>query len=375
MAKYIFIARNTIPLANPAGLVIYRIAKALSNLKHNVEIFSLNKPSGEQQIPKWLTESDDIHVNGVNLTKKNILFSYLKFLFSLSGTIKKELKKNETIYIVTHTNPLYTHWIGFICKLIFNKRIKWISSFTDPYVRSPFSGYAKFTFGTCVRILEQRLSFFFSDKIVFVTDTMRDFICNGNKKALNKSIVVPFFYLSNWKEKILNYDKIKEKRNEQRLLIMHAGSIYGNRDASKFIDALSDHESTIIFKNFGVVNQKIQYSSANIVITSPLPYDDMMVNLKKADYILIIDSFFKDIKNPYMPSKVVDAMYLHKPIIGITESNSELDFFLRKTGNISIPNDRKIISSVLSNLKQNSKCDFSMYADLNLSDKFRELEC
>ncbi|EJS1797765.1 hypothetical protein NW672_004616, partial [Escherichia coli] len=181
--------------------------------------------------------------------------------------------------------------------------------------------------------------------------------------------------LSNWKEKILNYDKIKEKRNEQRLLIMHAGSIYGNRDASKFIDALSDHESTIIFKNFGVVNQKIQYSSANIVITSPLPYDDMMVNLKKADYILIIDSFFKDIKNPYMPSKVVDAMYLHKPIIGITESNSELDFFLRKTGNISIPNDRKIISSVLSNLKQNSKCDFSMYADLNLSDKFRELEC
>ncbi|EEQ3196641.1 hypothetical protein GRP00_005348, partial [Escherichia coli] len=56
MAKYIFIARNTIPLANPAGLVIYRIAKALSNLKHNVEIFSLNKPSGEQQIPKWLTE-------------------------------------------------------------------------------------------------------------------------------------------------------------------------------------------------------------------------------------------------------------------------------------------------------------------------------
>ncbi|EJI0228617.1 hypothetical protein NGE86_005248, partial [Escherichia coli] len=91
MAKYIFIARNTIPLANPAGLVIYRIAKALSNLKHNVEIFSLNKPSGEQQIPKWLTENDDIHVNGVNLTKKNILFSYLKFLFSLSGTIKKEL--------------------------------------------------------------------------------------------------------------------------------------------------------------------------------------------------------------------------------------------------------------------------------------------
>ncbi|EOQ3031916.1 hypothetical protein MW061_RS25405, partial [Escherichia coli] len=77
----------------------------------------------------------------------------------------------------------------------------------------------------------------------------------------------------------------------------------------------------------------------------------------------------------YMPSKVVDAMYLHKPIIGITESNSELDFFLHKTGNISIPNDRKIISSVLSNLKQNSKCDFSMYADLNLSDKFRELEC
>ncbi|END8039887.1 hypothetical protein ABMW04_005296, partial [Escherichia coli] len=67
MAKYIFIARNTIPLANPAGLVIYRIAKALSNLKHNVEIFSLNKPSGEQQIPKWLTENDDIHVNGVNL--------------------------------------------------------------------------------------------------------------------------------------------------------------------------------------------------------------------------------------------------------------------------------------------------------------------
>ncbi|KFV31614.1 hypothetical protein GS38_09435 [Escherichia coli] len=142
-------------------------------------------------------------------------------------------------------------------------------------------GMLNLRWGLVSESLSKGFHFFFSDKIVFVTDTMRDFICNGNKKALNKSIVVPFFYLSNWKEKILNYDKIKEKRNEQRLLIMHAGSIYGNRDASKFIDALSDHESTIIFKNFGVVNQKIQYSSANIVITSPLPYDDMMVNLKK----------------------------------------------------------------------------------------------
>ncbi|EHG7532430.1 hypothetical protein J5Y36_004566, partial [Escherichia albertii] len=58
MAKYIFIARNTVPFANPAGLVVYRIAKALSDLGHDVDIFSLNKPTGEQKIPEWLTDGD-----------------------------------------------------------------------------------------------------------------------------------------------------------------------------------------------------------------------------------------------------------------------------------------------------------------------------
>ncbi|ENC2024454.1 TPA: glycosyltransferase [Escherichia albertii] len=375
MAKYIFIARNTVPFANPAGLVVYRIAKALSDLGHDVDIFSLNKPTGEQKIPEWLTDGDKIHIKSFDLTKKNNISVYLRFILTLFSKIKKELKENKFIYIVTHTNPLYTHWVGFLCKLFFYKRVKWISSFTDPYVRSPFSGYAKFTVGTGIRILEQKLSFYFSEKIIFVTDTMKNYICRENKSALNKSIVIPFFYLKDWEKRILNCNADRQSRDDQRLIIMHAGSIYGNRDASKFLNALEEHESTILFKNLGVVNQKIQYTSNNILITNPLPYGEMISYLKNTDYILIIDSFFDNIKNPYMPSKVVDAMYLHKPIIGITEKNSELDVFLRKTGNISIPNDRAIISSVLLKIKRKGTCDFSLYADSNLSDKFRELEC
>ncbi|EHG7532501.1 glycosyltransferase family 4 protein [Escherichia albertii] len=204
---------------------------------------------------------------------------------------------------------------------------------------------------------------------------MKNYICRENKSALNKSIVIPFFYLKDWEKRILNCNADRQSRDDQRLIIMHAGSIYGNRDASKFLNALEEHESTILFKNLGVVNQKIQYTSNNILITNPLPYGEMISYLKNTDYILIIDSFFDNIKNPYMPSKVVDAMYLHKPIIGITEKNSELAVFLRKTGNISIPNDRAIISSVLLKIKRKGTCDFSLYADSNLSDKFRELEC
>lgn len=372
MAKYLFIAKNTVPLSNPAGLIIYRIAKVLSDLNHSVQVYSLEDPSKEQYIPAWLTDGDQVSVKRIDTTKYNKFIIYAKFIYTLILNISSEIKKNDRVYIVTHTNPLYCHWFGLIIKILFFRRIKWIASFTDPYVRSPFTGYAKFTFGSFIRGVEQSLVFRFSEKMIFVTEAMRNYNCGNNRRVISKSIVIPFFYLREWELKIRGVTK--PSLNDNRVVIIHAGAVYGNRDISKFLSSVSKYNNSIFFQNIGHVKGRFENISCNVKISDSLPYDEMLFNLKQADYVLIIDSFFSDMKNPYMPSKVVDAMLLDKPIIGITEADTELDIFLRKTGNISIPNDERVIDELLSTLTKNKhKTDYSSYVDSNIKLKFEQL--
>lgn len=134
MNNVIIIAKDSAPTTDPAGLVVYRYALSISNLGINTKLYSiLNRKSKHKQIlPNWLLSITSKYLNVIN--KDNIF----TLLFSLIIDIRNKVKKNEKIYLITHTNPLYSHWIGIVLKVIFHKNIVWISSFTDPYAKSPF---------------------------------------------------------------------------------------------------------------------------------------------------------------------------------------------------------------------------------------------
>ncbi|MFU9077444.1 hypothetical protein ACNART_14580 [Proteus sp. LHD240705] len=372
MNNVIIITKDSAPTSDPAGLVIYRYALSIANLGINTKLYSiLNKKSKQKEIlPDWLLTIIPKHLNVIN--KDNIFI----LLFSLILNIRNKIKKNEKIYIVTHTNPLYSHWLGIVLKVIFHKNIIWISSFTDPYAKSPFEKKKLKTIGKLIRVIEQKITLTICNKIIFVSDLMCQYICDKNKTAKEKSIIIPFYYNECWKAEIKNH--INSSNSNNRIKIIHTGNIYGNRDASLFFKALSYFENEIDFINFGKINNLPSdiLLPSNITINDAIPYESVLKEIHQADYILVIDSFFKDIQNPYIPSKIVDAMYLDKKIIGITDKGTELYKFLLKTENITIENKFQLIYEELGKItKQYSykTKDYSQYSDNKISYIFKTI--
>lgn len=374
MNNVIIIAKDSAPTTDPAGLVVYRYALSISNLGINTKLYSiLSRKSKQKQIlPNWLLNITSKYLNVIN--KDNIF----TLLFSLIIDIRNKVKKNKKIYLITHTNPLYSHWIGIVLKVIFHKNIVWISSFTDPYAKSPFEKKKLRTIGKLIRIIEQKITFSLCNKIIFVSDLMCQYICDKNKVAKEKSIIIPFYYNEHWKSEIKNRINNDLDNDNNKIKIIHTGNIYGNRDASLFFKALSYFENEIDFVNFGKINNlpSDMLLPSNIIINDSIPYENVLKEIHQADYILIIDSFFKEIKNPYIPSKIIDAMYLDKKIIGITDKETELYKFLLKTENIIIENKFQPIHEELKKIAKKTSYktkDYSQYSDNKISYIFERI--
>lgn len=365
MARALIICRDSVPNSNPAGLIAYRYARLISNFS-KVDLISITKKNGKTYDANLSASSINLHV--IRLTGK-VYIDLFKYLYTLFLALAI-LLRNRNCSLITHTNPLYTHFYGIIIKFISLGNVNWIASFTDPYANSPFEEKNINTVGHYIRHIEQSLVFALSNKLVFVTEKMKKYIINNDKKLEAKSTVIPFFYLHddvvNAMNKLICHDKIR---------LIHPGSIYGNRDASHLFKAMEGHDN-IHLKIFGNVNNHdVDNLSSNIEVFSEVDYKFLKSEVERSDYILVIDSFFKDIPNPYMPSKVVDAMCLGKPIIGVTEESSELKLFLDSTGNVSSLNDVESISSVLRSLSNpGCKVDYSNYSESAIYEsKYEEL--
>lgn len=344
----LFVVRKYIPSSDPAGLVLHRYVKLF--IRNGYEITIITEDLGHQDtIPDWLEDSHD--VNLVRIKKKKGGLGTFNYYFNVLIAAYKFFVKNKKSYVLTQVMHPYTHFIGIVLKLFTGGRVYWLASFTDPYAKSPFKGHVNF-FEKLVRVIEEKLTFKLCDKLIFVSESMQKFIINDTRYKF-KSIVIPFFYLDDWKIKIT--EKYCSKYHNDGIhnsifTMIHAGRIYGNRDASNLFKAISSFPNSIVFEQYGEVSNLHGLHSnlaKNIHINEPISYEMMLYKINKSACVIILDSFFDSMKNPYIPSKIVDAMYLNKPIIGITEKNSELDIFLKRTGNISVSNEVNAICHAL----------------------------
>lgn len=370
MKKLFVRAFNFLPTADSIGAIIYRI---ILNIKSD-EIVVLSREYLESnKFPEWLLNYEE------KIKVDTILFSQLKSknLFTILKKIVTKIKENIKILkylfkkpdiILTSIMPENGHWYGYFSKLI-NRKVKWIAFFSDPYANSPFEGVNKNKIKKLCKYIEEKLVFKYADRIIYVSEAQRDFSYKGKNKE-SQTIVIPFYYLSRWKKIILHNVKKKNRYSKEIINIIHPGNIYGNRKLDEFFIALKKFENKLHYYNCGIFDEELirKYNLENLVTSfGHVNYETLLENISDSDYVIVIDSFFENIRNPYMPSKVVDAMYFDKPIIAITDENTELDKFCKITGNLSIRNNSSQIEKELKkviNGEINIKPDYSMYCDL-----------
>ncbi|MGL5459122.1 MAG: glycosyltransferase [Cetobacterium sp.] len=374
-----------LPIANPIGPIVYRILKNIN--VNSYEIISTRKKGA--CFPKWLVKNNSEMIEQLKYENifekiKNKLLEKIKFAYHLV----KNLRVNYEV-ILSITMPEGYHKFAYIYKIL-HPKVKWIAFFSDPYSNSPFQNYNYkiiknrfYLFNLIKRecskiiweikkklfLLEEKIVFKYADKIIYVSETQREF-CYKKRDKKEKTMVIPFYYLSEWKEKINQHIAQKNNYNKNLINLIHPGNIYGNRKVDEFLKALENFEGKIHCYNCGEFDKSLlkEYKIENTVTSLGfVNYETLLENIKEANYIIIIDSFFENIKNPYMPSKVVDAMYFDKPIIAITDEGSELDKFCKITGNLSIKNNKELIQEKLMQLINNElkiKPNYSMYCDL-----------
>lgn len=353
MKSVVIIARDSVPVMNPAGIIAYRYAEMLSNYGCNVTLLSFFS-NDENLIPNEYI-NENIKIKSFHIKNKFDIIIHLKCFFFL---LKCFLLGRLDI-LITHTNPLYTHWYGIILKFITFGTVRWMASFTDPYSNSLFENRKLKSLGKKIRIIEEFFVKKCSNNMVFVTNSMRDFMLKGNEGCLNKSIVIPFFYLNSWKNK---FDSI-DYSSVNKINFIHAGAIYGNRNASNVLESFKIVDGYELDIYGDVKNLDVNHYRECISFFGSIKYIDLIEKMKSYKYVLIIDSFFDGNENPYMPSKVIEAMYCNKKILGVTEPGTELDLFLKKTNNISVANDVNAIVNAIYALDYNNEPDYSNFSD------------
>ncbi|MGL5705834.1 MAG: hypothetical protein ACRDD6_11230 [Tannerellaceae bacterium] len=127
-----------------------------------------------------------------------------------------------------------------------------------------------------------------------------------------------------------------------KLSIIHAGTINGNRNLRLLIRALEsdlnliDKIDVFLIGNIDNYNKKLLNKSRASGCFTILPFmckDELRNYLVQADALLVIDSF-KDNINVFFPSKLCELILLNKPIILFTPSMSESRRLFKKSSDL-----------------------------------------
>lgn len=374
MKKMLIISKIYFPQADPITSIVYRYLENM-NYKKKIVISKILKE--DSKIPLWLIQdlkneqnisvSTNFNLKNKQFRKVILFWLFIKFYIVVTYYFIKKIVFGDYNAIFTCSMPGNCHWFGALGK-IFNKR--WIAFFSDPYSNSPFESEKNLkSIKFKLRCLEEKLAFRYADKIIYVSEAQRKFCYKGNKIE-KQTIIIPFYYLSEWKKKINENIKFSGLYDKKKVNIIHAGNIYGNRNPKELFKALEKANNNILLHNCGRLDEKIIEENKiekKIKKHGHLDYENMLKHVNEADYFLVLDSFFKKISNPYMPSKVVDAMYFNKPIIAITEEGTELAKFCEVTKNVWVKNNEKDILEVLNKISEGLLIinpNYNMYKDL-----------
>jgi glycosyltransferase involved in cell wall biosynthesis len=260
--------------------------------------------------------------------------------------------------ILTFAVPWSDHLAGL--ELHRQTGLPWIAHFSDPWVDSPY-----FTASKRVRQANEELEEAVireATRVIFVTKQTVELVMKKYPLAWRKKVfVIPHGYDPDQHQVKLPLDKpIKSKF----MKLVYAGTFYGLRSPVPLFHALQRlRETSLLSQNIevqlvGQVPEKYGYQrlaqdlGLNDIVkfTGIMPYSQTQAITAQADVLLVIDAPNLE-SSVFLPSKLVDYLPFHKPIIGITPlQGSSADLIQRLGCPVASPDDTDAIVRILAEL-------------------------
>lgn len=268
-------------------------------------------------------------------------FDELRKIKSWKGSIEKVLINNSKYDFIFVLGAGNSNLNFFAIKNVKTKT-PYIVNYHDPY---PIHQYPKLYAKPSSHV--GRLKAKASNKVMnkafkvsFPSQRLKEWMSNFHPILLDKSFVLPHVFSTLKNLPISNLDNAL-KLDREKFNILHMGSLLGPRNPTVFINVFNnfieeDTERSNLFLlnivgNVARVNKefdkKLNLKNVN-VIKERVSYAQSLELLKQADVVLILEANSED--NPFMPGKLADCISVEKPILALSNKNSETARILGK---------------------------------------------
>ncbi|GMU94979.1 glycosyltransferase [Ignavibacterium album] len=245
---------------------------------------------------------------------------------------KKYLRKEKVDAIVSIGPPHTTQLIGK--KLSEKFEIPFFPVFIDPWV--DISYYRNFKRSKLTLSIDNHFEKSVVEKarkVIFVTESMKEDYIKKYPQIQDKAHVLYWGYdEEDFKNLPLNP---LPKKGDFRTIV-HAGNIFDYQNPEmlwKEVKKRIDFGEKFRIKFIGTVSPLIKQSIIKYGLESVteflgfLPYNEMLVELYKADYLLVCAT-----EKRHVPGKLFEYLRVGKPIIAFGNDNEEVKMILEKSG-------------------------------------------
>jgi glycosyltransferase involved in cell wall biosynthesis len=331
-------SKKEVDFSSVKDLIVYRVPFFKKNrLKESGQTDSFKIPPLFLSLKRWFMIPDS-----------------LMWWIPFAANAGVKIAKKENIDVIYSVSP--NHSCHIVAMKISKKlKIPWVADFKDPWVTNPFEIYPT--------ILHKKLNFFLekqvinsADKIITVSEPIKEDFINRYPNAKYKVGIITNGFDSD------DFKNLKKRRkNKDKIIITHTGSLYGQRNPITFLKAISLIKMTnpllakklkIIFvgksdKDINFLATKVGVQEL-VEVISPVSYKESLQYQVDSDILLLITGPGKGT----VTGKVFEYMAISKPIIALTDENSYVASILRKTnlGFISNVEDINKISNILIKL-------------------------
>ena len=331
-----------LPLSGPESFCTTRFASALAYAGHNVQVVTMDWPSGvDAEVYDFLVDKR-IRITRVPLKKpaRAPIWSRIRYLthewraVNISNCIKvlkTVLKNTDSPILISRTHPIASLIVAWHCRRYASK---WIAHFSDPI---PLYGQG----GINLKIKSGLASFWVrralrdATAISLTCERAKRFYAETYGWLFNdaRSIVVPHIGDPSLTQLMLDDNK---RQGSATATILHSGLLYPDRGARQIIDAVGKLNKKGIackFVQVGEIDASIKAAVEGSAFVDVVNNIDPVVSAraqKEADMIFVPDLLTHFPYSPFCASKFAYQVFGDKPIVVFSRSDSLMGECSRK---------------------------------------------
>ena len=278
------------------------------------------------------------------------IYNYIMFFIcACYKCFKLKLQLDKDI-IISVSNPPIMPLLGAVLK---NKRNKFIYIVHDLYpdIAIALKVVNKDSLLAKIMLYINKFVFSKADKIVVLGRDMENYINTNYKVSSSKLIVI-----SNWS----NYKNINtNKRSDSLFKVLYTGNIGRFHNLEIAVDAIKGkNDIEMKFVGEGALKNSLEQQAENfdnIKFSSYLDDEKYYKELDSADVLLV--SLEKNLSGMAVPSKLYTYLSTGKPILCISDSNTEMAMIIKEynCGFVINHNDIESFNNYLNLLKKSTE--------------------